>query len=69
MTLMPEWARHLTGTYQPEPLQRFWLQPTDRLKGAMVRWAFPELPCKQMALARATGSDVRPLRSGGEYAA
>ena len=69
MTLMPEWARRITGTYQPELLQRFWLQPSDRLKGAMVRWAYPVLPCKEMAIARATGSNVRPLRSDGECAA
>jgi uncharacterized protein (DUF2236 family) len=69
MSLMPEWAQQLTGTHQPEMLLRIWLQPTDRLKAAMVRWAYPELPCKQMAIARATGTAVRPLRSDGECAA
>jgi uncharacterized protein (DUF2236 family) len=56
MSLMPEWAQRLTGTYVPAPLRRFWLQPVDRLKAATVRWAYPELPCKRMALARATGA-------------
>jgi uncharacterized protein (DUF2236 family) len=55
MSLLPEWAQRLTGTHQPAFLQRWWLQPSDRLKGAMVRWAYPELPCKRMAIERATG--------------
>jgi uncharacterized protein (DUF2236 family) len=59
MSLMPEWAQRLTGTYLPALLRRWWLQPSDRLKGAMVRWAYPELPCKQMAIERATGGATR----------
>lgn len=55
MTLMPEWAQRLTGTHLPEALQRAWLIPTDRLKARLVRWAYPELPCKAMALERALG--------------
>jgi uncharacterized protein (DUF2236 family) len=55
MSLMPEWAQRLTGTHQPELVQRWWLAPTDRLKAKLVRWAYPELPCKALALARATG--------------
>ena len=56
MSLMPEWARRLTGTYQPALLERLWLRPSDRLKAATVRWVYPELPCKRMALARAAGA-------------
>lgn len=59
MSLMPEWAQRLTGTHQPELLQRIWLQPADRLKAAMVRWAIPELPCKRMAIERATNTSLR----------
>jgi uncharacterized protein (DUF2236 family) len=55
MSLMPEWAQRLTGTWQPALLQRLWLAPSDRLKAGLVRWAYPELPCKRIALARATG--------------
>jgi uncharacterized protein (DUF2236 family) len=54
MSLMPEWAQRLSGTWQPEILQRLWLRPSDRLKVKLVRWACPELPCKRLALARAT---------------
>jgi uncharacterized protein (DUF2236 family) len=54
MSLMPEWARSLTGTWQPALVERVWLGPSDRLKASLVRWACPELPCKRMALARAT---------------
>jgi hypothetical protein len=56
MTLMPEWARRLTGTWQPGLVERLWLRPADRLKAATVRWVYPELPCKRMALARALGA-------------
>jgi uncharacterized protein (DUF2236 family) len=59
MALMPEWAQRLTGTHQPEVLQRLWLHPSDQLKASLVRWACPELPCKRMAMARATGSAMR----------
>ena len=53
MTLMPTWARHLTGTYLPAPVRRLYLEPNARLQAALVRWAYPELPCARMALARA----------------
>jgi len=73
MDLMPEWARALTGTRQPEWLQRFALRPTDRWKGRLVRWAYPELPCKRMALARVKGESAlapsRALSQGGLAAA
>jgi uncharacterized protein (DUF2236 family) len=52
MGLMPEWARHITGTYQPGLAYRLAFAPSDRLKARLVRWAYPELPCKAMALAR-----------------
>jgi len=58
MSLMPEWAQQLTGTHRSPLLQRLWLRPADRLKTSVVRWACPELPCKRMALARASGSAV-----------
>jgi len=54
MGLMPEWARRMTGTYVPDWLFRLYFGPTDRLKANVVRWAYPELPCKAMALARAS---------------
>ena len=52
MGLVPEWARHMTGTYQPPLAYRLAFAPSDRLKAKLVRWAYPELPCKAMALAR-----------------
>jgi len=54
MSLMPEWARRMTGTDPSSLLTKLYLQPTDRLKAATIRWAFPELPCKRMAIERAT---------------
>jgi len=63
MTLMPEWARRLTGTWQPALVQRLWLEPSDRLKARLVRWAYPELPCKRMAQERVNGGT--PARDSG----
>jgi uncharacterized protein (DUF2236 family) len=56
MGLMPEWARRITGTYVPALTYRAYFGPNDRLKARIVRWAYPELPCRAMALARATAS-------------
>lgn len=53
MGLMPEWARRMTGTHVPDLLYRLWFAPSDRLKASLVRWAYPELPCKLLAQARA----------------
>ncbi len=53
MGLMPEWARRMTGTYVPELAQRAIFGPSDQLKASVVRWAYPELPCKTMAMRRA----------------
>ena len=55
MLLMPAWARHLTGTYQPKLVQRAYLDPSVRVQSRLLRWAYPELPCKAMATARALG--------------
>lgn len=55
MDLLPAWAQRLTGTDAPDLLRRLVLRPSDRLKSALVRWAYPELPCKAMALARVRG--------------
>jgi uncharacterized protein (DUF2236 family) len=58
MGLMPEWARRMTGTWHPELLQRGFFAPNDWLKATLVRWAYPEPPCKAMATARAQGRAV-----------
>jgi len=55
MSLMPDWARHLTGTYHPAIAQRLWFEHTNRLQANLVRWAYP-LPCKELALARVAGT-------------
>ena len=56
MGLMPEWARRITGTFQPALLYRVAFAPNDRLKAKLIRWAYPELPCKAMATARAAAA-------------
>jgi uncharacterized protein (DUF2236 family) len=53
MLLMPEWARRMTGTQVPALLERLVLTPSNFAKAKLVRWAYPELPCQRMALARA----------------
>ena len=55
MLLMPAWARHLTGTYQPRFVQRLYLEPNARLQGALLRWAMPVLRCEELATERALG--------------
>ena len=55
MRLMPVWARHLTGTYQPAVVERLYLEPMTRLQVRLIRWAYPEPPCVAMAEARAAG--------------
>ncbi len=51
MSLMPDWARHLTGLHHPALAQRLWFDHTSRLQADLVRWAYP-LPCKALALER-----------------
>jgi uncharacterized protein (DUF2236 family) len=58
MTLMPAWARHLTGTYQPRWVERVYLEPRMRLETAAIRWAYPVLPCKEIATARASSTTL-----------
>ncbi len=53
MSLMPTWARHLTGTYLPRPALRLVLEPRTRLETRVIRWACPELPCRALATERA----------------
>lgn len=53
MLLMPAWARQISGTYQPWPVQRAVLEPRARLQHRLVGWACPTLPCVEMATARA----------------
>ena len=60
MALMPKWARHLTGTYQPWAVQKAYLEPSVRLQCRLVGWAYPEAPCRALALARATASPASP---------
>ena len=59
MDLMPDWARHLTGTERPEALRRFALRPVDQWKARLVRWAYPEPPCVQMARERVSAGAAR----------
>jgi hypothetical protein len=59
MDLMPDWARHLTGTERPAAQRRFALRPIDQWKARLVRWAYPEPPCVPLARARATAGTAR----------
>lgn len=56
MMLMPDWARRLTGTHHSPAVDRLVLDPALRLRARTVRWAYPELPCRRMALARVAGA-------------
>jgi uncharacterized protein (DUF2236 family) len=59
MDLMPEWARQLTGTERPEALRRLALRPVDQWKARLVRWAYPEPPCVQLARERVAAGAAR----------
>lgn len=52
MTLMPVWARRMTGTYHTSFTERFLLRPNEKLKSRIVRWAVSEMACKTIALSR-----------------
>ena len=52
MTMMPDWARKMTGTYHSQLIERCVLKPNEKLKSRIVRWAVGDMPCKTMALAR-----------------
>lgn len=70
MLWMPEWAQRLTGTHAGRLAEFLYFSPHNRLKASLVRWACPELPCKEMALRRATAKKtataseaITPFRS------
>jgi uncharacterized protein (DUF2236 family) len=54
MNLMPSWAQRLTGT-QCGPLEGLAVRAGHRARARLVRWSYPELPCKAIALARVQG--------------
>lgn len=55
MSLMPDWARHLTTTWHPRWFQRLAGDPIMRAQSGLVRWAYPEPPCVQLARDRVSG--------------
>lgn len=57
MSLMPRWARRLTGTDHSWATQHLVHDPMLRLQSRLVRWACPEPPCKQLAMRRCTTSE------------
>ena len=66
MTMMPDWARKMTGTYHGAFTERFVFRPNEKLKSKIVRWAVGEMPCKAMALARVSGiHTLAPAASEG----
>jgi uncharacterized protein (DUF2236 family) len=56
MTMAPDWARKMTGTHHSPLAEKLFFKPNQRLRHRIVRWAYGELPCKTMALARVSGS-------------
>ena len=55
MTLMPDWARELTGLDHGAPGADLLSRRLERIKADLVRWAYPSPPCYEMAMARAGG--------------
>jgi uncharacterized protein (DUF2236 family) len=58
MTLMPEWARRITGTDHPRLATRTVFEPATHLRAKLVRWAYPAPPCVAMAHARVRAQGV-----------
>ena len=56
MTLMPEWARRITGTDHPQWRDRALLVPAQQMRARLVRWAYPAAPCVALAHARVQSS-------------
>jgi uncharacterized protein (DUF2236 family) len=66
MSLMPDWARKLTGHEHPDLAQRLLVDPSNRANAALISWAVGTPVFKRMALARAqaatAGSPPRATR-------
>jgi len=69
MTMMPDWARKMTGTYHSRFVERYVFKPNEKLKSRIVRWAVGEMPCKTMALARVAGSRTAAPEASEEITA
>lgn len=52
MYLMPEWARRMSGLYHSDTAQRLYFDPVTKLQSRLLRWAYAEPPCKQLAIDR-----------------
>ncbi len=61
MSLMPDWAQRLTGTASGDVARKLTYDPLNRLRGGVIRWAYPVLPCKEMALRRAGAALASPI--------
>jgi len=64
MTMMPDWARKMTGTYHSRFVEHFVFEPNEKLKSRIVRWAVGEMPCKAMALVRVARSRAAEASDG-----
>ncbi|HKY15834.1 MAG TPA: oxygenase MpaB family protein [Microthrixaceae bacterium] len=64
MSLMPEWARTLTGLGHSTPGAQRLSDVLETWKAGVARWACPVLPCVELATERALGvpmaDDVAP---------
>ena len=64
MSLMPEWARELTGLRHSTPGAQRLSDALESFKAGVARWACPVLPCVELATERALGTpmadDVAP---------
>jgi hypothetical protein len=56
MMLMPDWARELTGLDHGTSAARLLSERFEQMKVDLTRWAYPNLPCVQMAHDRVTGA-------------
>jgi uncharacterized protein (DUF2236 family) len=56
MSLMPEWAQRMTGLHHSDLAQRLYFDPSTRLTGGLLRWAFGVPRYRQLAEQRMAGA-------------
>ncbi len=64
MSLMPTWARRVSGTWHHRWFQTAVGDPVMHTQAALIRWGIGSPPCVAMARARAEASSVPGASSG-----
>jgi uncharacterized protein (DUF2236 family) len=60
ISVMPAWARRLTGFDHPRAVQKLAVEPYLHLTARSLRWAFGTPPCRALAEARMAATPATP---------